>query len=444
MAIQKNVIWTEGMFLKPQHMQQHDRYIDDQLRSRVRLLSRFGWGLKSLIIDTQLLKLGTIAVKHCEGVMPDGSLFSVDSSAGDRLMLEINETQQDSRVYLTLPVVLSGCDEVDLENAQQSLTRYKKHEIEVKDYSAGQQKLAKVNTAVLNLKVMLEDDITADYTRIPILHLREVGADGSIILDDSFVPPIIDYKASDELDLLLKEVIGLLKHRSETIANRLTNSAVKGTSEVADFMLLQTVNRYEATLTHFAQSQNIHPEQLFLQLLELAAELATFTHKAKRLGSRPAYEHNNLQETFARLMGELRQALSMVFEQSAIELPLQSRKYGVQVAPIADRKLLDDAQFIFALKSDWPKDVVIQKVPTMVKAGGVEQLRELVNLQLPGIQFIPMSVAPRQIPFHAGFTYFQLEKTAENWSHLRKSGGFAFHFSGDIPGLELELWAVKE
>ena len=73
----------------------------------------------------------------------------------------------------------------------------------------------------------------------------------------------------------------------------------------------------------------------------------------------------------------------------------------------------------------------------------MEQLRELVNLQLPGIELIPLPVAPRQIPYNAGFTYFQLEKTPENWAHLKRSGGIAFHFSGEVPGLELELWAVK-
>ena len=84
------------------------------------------------------------------------------------------------------------------------------------------------------------------------------------------------------------------------------------------------------------------------------------------------------------------------------------------------------------------------RMPTVIKAGGVEQLRDLVNLQLPGIKVEPLTVAPRQIPYHSGFTYFQLEKSPENWAHLEKSGGLALHFSGDIPNLNLQLWAIKE
>ena len=67
-----------------------------------------------------------------------------------------------------------------------------------------------------------------------------------------------------------------------------------------------------------------------------------------------------------------------------------------------------------------------------------------VNVQLPGIPLKPLAVAPRQLPYHAGFTYFELERNSDYWKELRKSGGFAMHVGGDFPGLELELWAIRE
>jgi len=126
-----------------------------------------------------------------------------------------------------------------------------------------------------------------------------------------------------------------------------------------------------------------------------------------------------------------------------LEHLIVSYRFGVRVAPIQDRALLDQAQFFLAVKSEWSPDSVRTRLPSVVKAGGVEQLRELVNLQLPGISLIPQPVAPRQVPYTSGCTYFQLEKTPEHWLQLKKSGGIAFHFSGEVPGLELELWAVK-
>ena len=74
----------------------------------------------------------------------------------------------------------------------------------------------------------------------------------------------------------------------------------------------------------------------------------------------------------------------------------------------------------------------------------MEQISQLVNLQLPGIKLEAMAVAPRQIPFYTGYTYFQLDKSSEMWPQMETSGGFAFHISGNYPDLAMEFWAIKE
>ncbi|MNF09980.1 hypothetical protein D3C80_2107870 [compost metagenome] len=73
----------------------------------------------------------------------------------------------------------------------------------------------------------------------------------------------------------------------------------------------------------------------------------------------------------------------------------------------------------------------------------MERIRQLVNLHLPGIKVKPLPVAPRQIPFHAGKTYFALELNAEELAQLERSGGFAFHVSGEFAELELKFWAIR-
>jgi len=63
---------------------------------------------------------------------------------------------------------------------------------------------------------------------------------------------------------------------------------------------------------------------------------------------------------------------------------------------------------------------------------------------MPGIGIKPLSVAPRQIPFHTGYTYFKLEQQSEFWNELQNSGGIALHIGGDFPGLEIEFWAIRQ
>ncbi|MOA63427.1 hypothetical protein D3C78_1891490 [compost metagenome] len=66
-----------------------------------------------------------------------------------------------------------------------------------------------------------------------------------------------------------------------------------------------------------------------------------------------------------------------------------------------------------------------------------------MQLQLPGIGVRMLPVAPRQVPYNAGYLYFEIEKGGDMWQQLEKTGVLALHLAGDFPGLEIELWAVR-
>ncbi|MEL6303148.1 MAG: type VI secretion system baseplate subunit TssK, partial [Pseudomonadota bacterium] len=81
--------------------------------------------------------------------------------------------------------------------------------------------------------------------------------------------------------------------------------------------------------------------------------------------------------------------------------------------------------------------------PTQAKLGPVEEIRQLVNSALPGVTLRPLPVAPRQVPYHAGVVYFELDHDSPYWKQMATSGGLAVHVSGEFPGLEMELWAIR-
>jgi len=63
MAIEPKVVWSEGIFITPQHFQQFDRYIESGLRQLSILREGFYWGFTALELDTSGLKQGVIAGK---------------------------------------------------------------------------------------------------------------------------------------------------------------------------------------------------------------------------------------------------------------------------------------------------------------------------------------------------------------------------------------------
>ena len=62
MSWYNKVVWSEGMFLRPAHFQQHNRYVENLVDTRCRAISSHGWGFSELKLDRNLLALGKIAI----------------------------------------------------------------------------------------------------------------------------------------------------------------------------------------------------------------------------------------------------------------------------------------------------------------------------------------------------------------------------------------------
>ena len=132
-----------------------------------------------------------------------------------------------------------------------------------------------------------------------------------------------------------------------------------------------------------------------------------------------------------------------VYNQHRAQLANIEQQYGVRTAALNDRRLLDNAEFILAVRAELPAETLRQQLPKQIKISSTEGLEQLVSLQLPGIPLLPLPVAPRQIPFHAGSTYYELDRGSEHWAQLANSGGFAFYVAGEFPGLNLAFWAIR-
>ncbi len=437
------VVWSEGMFLHPQHFQQQDKYYHHTLQELHWQSSAFGWGFSELGLDQDLLRQGKLAVTRARGILPDGSCFSVPQSDPQPPIIDIADKTRNAVVYLALPLYRAGGQNYAHAEAGQ-IARYAIEQSTVLDdvTVSGEQNIVEVAKA--NLQLVLDTQDLSGFAVLPLARILEKREDSSIILDENFVPCCLDVAVSERLKSFLSELSGMLQHRAEALAAVISDSNNINTAEFADYLLLLTINRYTPLIVHLDNQGLLHPEALYRLFLTMAGELATFSHKGKRPQPFPPYQHDALQDAFAPLMMSLRQSLSKVIERNAISLPLVLRNFGIRVSAIADRSLVGSAQFILAAKADMETDKLRQLLPNVCKFSSVEQIRELVNLQLPGIRLIPLPSPPPQIPYHSGFTYFELDRTSDHWTGLKNSGGFALHVGEGFPGLELEFWAIRE
>jgi len=444
MSWNSRVIWSEGLFLRPQHFQQHDRYMESLVHALCGGLRNHDWGIQELVIDEETLALGKLFCSRVQAVFPDHTPINSPIDDEPPAALDVPEDTRDTIVYLALPLRRRDAVETDASTGSGSLARYVPAEYEVRDNNAGPADPVPVQVGQLRASLKLEGENLGAYACIGVARIIEVRDDNKVILDEDFIPTARNCQCEPHLAGYIKELVGLLGQRGEALAGRVSEAGRGGTAEVADFMLLQAVNRYEPLFTHMLQSPQVHPEDLYRLMLAAAGELATFSSKDRRPLPTEPYRHDDMLGTFTPVMTNLRQALGTVMEQSAVPLPLEAHAYGIYTAALADRNLLKSSYFVLAAKADIPADQLGSRFPAQVKSGSVEKIRDLVNLQLPGIKLRPLPVTPRQIPYHAGFTYFELDRSSELWKEMATSGGFAFHIGGEFPGLELEFWAIKE
>jgi type VI secretion system protein ImpJ len=443
MSWNNKVIWTEGMFLRPAHFQQQERHLYHWIESRCGGLQCYAWGFSQLEIDQPLLTLGKFALASCRGVFPDGTPFSIPDHDPPPPPLDISSETKNQTVYLSLPVRRLTGKEVAWEPDDNELGRYRMREIEIKDVqSQTGQDSAPLQSGEICTRLMLADQNKEAFVTIPVARINERKTDQQVVLSSQFIPTCLHVNAAGRLSSYIQEMEGILQHRGEALAQRL-GSPAGGTSEIADFLLLQIVNRYQPLFTHFAALDQLHPERLYQTMLEMAGELATITRPGHRPDPFPVYCHEDLTACFPPVVAALREALSWVSESRAIPIPLEEHPHQIRTAIIPDRQLLQSAEFVLAVKAQMATDKLLSLVPRQTTITTVEKLRDFVMAQVPGIRLSALAIAPRQLPYHKGMSYFGLDKNNALWQELEKSGTIAMHFSGEYPGLELEFWAIR-
>ena len=157
----------------------------------------------------------------------------------------------------------------------------------------------------------------------------------------------------------LSELQGLLHQRGETLAARVAQPGRGGVAEVADFLLLQTVNRYEPLIAHFAAHSLLHPERLFSMCWPRwrSGNVHNGLIAARRY---PEYQHDALAVCFIPLIADLRQSLEYVLDTNTRFSfnRAAGSQYGVRVAAIPDRELLEKAHFILAVSAQLPTEAL--------------------------------------------------------------------------------------
>lgn len=443
MSTYSKVIWYEGMFLRPHHYQQQDRYFETLINARCSYLQAYDWGIVQLVLDQQALHEGKIAIHHCLGVLPDGTSINIPAEDDPPTPLLIESSMHGSLILLALPA-RKPTGEVEGENSQTGTARFKIAPQKLQDYNAGfKDREEEIKIGKKQFQLITDKDNAGGYSVLRIARIREIAGQG-VVLDENFIPPTLDCRSPPLLYNFLTDILELLKQAGTELNSRIPENLDQGRGQIEDLLMLQVINRNAPLFAHLTGMQRLHPVVFYEKALQLAGELATLVRKPRLAPDFPSYNHDDLHNVFLPLMEALRRFIPSTSTPSINELLIKKFGGGRYLAPISEgqKTLFDESAFILMVKIPGP---LIESFPKQCTVSAAEELDDLVNRIIPGIGLNKLNTVPQFLPYAADHTYFQLEKNNEYWQRLKISKvGLAFHVAVEIPGIVMRLWAIKE
>ncbi len=436
-------VWSEGLFLRPQHFQLAERGHASALHARFDGAQAYPWGIVELSLSDDLAQGAQVGVERLVAVLPDGEIVRIPGDAPPPPPFDVDSQVRGEIVYLTLPADQPGAVAFAYgAAADASIARFHVVEQEAIDATDPARAADTIEVGRANLRFGIEESDLTGRTRIGIARIKELQG-RRVVWDETYVPPVLDIRASPALSGFLLDIMGRLDSRQDELSLRAVEGAEGGTDTFAAYLLLQLLNRWQPELRHLSRLDRVHPERLFTAFVSFAGELATFTRADRRPTEFPDYDHENLELCFRPVIEALRAGLSTEFTRSAQQLKLKLLQPGAYASTITDRTLYDQARFYLAVSTRRPSDDVRRSMPSVVKIGSVAKMQQLVQSALPGVPLTPVGAPPPQIRVMPNYVYFELDRSSPDWKDFATAPALGLHIAGEWPDLDLELWAVR-
>jgi type VI secretion system protein ImpJ len=104
------ILWSEGLLLSPQHLQQNDRFWQAQLRYLIERANPDFVGVRALELDEGLLEKGQVTLRALECVLDDGTPILLGKDRDSALELDVSMTlvNPGDRAYVSIVLPLRG------------------------------------------------------------------------------------------------------------------------------------------------------------------------------------------------------------------------------------------------------------------------------------------------------------------------------------------------
>jgi type VI secretion system protein ImpJ len=434
------VIWSEGMFLRPHHLQQRDLFEEERLRYHLHAANPFHWGVRELVLDEEALSDHRVALLRLDAVMPGGTIVRYPGGAALEPR-EFDPKQEHVDLYLGLRHV-NPSEPNAMPAADRAVTaRHLIQAEELPDLTRGGFETP-IDLGVPNLRLFLGGD-DPELELYEAFKLAEIRATGESLqpfaLAPSYCPPLLRMQAFPPLLEEIAQVVSQMAARLKVVAGRTTTIAI---ADLPRMWIRYTLARSTPVLRHLLSTGETRPFDLYTAMVEAAGALRAF--RDSDAIEPPIYDHADLYGCFHGLIRILREGLEDVVPTRFKELQLRwDPQRNCYATTELNVQLVDPRNaYYLAVRASMDASELAKFVGNHGKAGSRTGVSTLVLLNVKGLRIEHMPAPPTEIAARAGYEHFKIDPHGTQWQKVREEFSFGINL-GKLENADVRLYVVS-
>ncbi len=427
MSFWTEIHWSEGMFLRPHHLQVAQRWMETVVDAGLDSARSFAWGFLKLEVAEEPLENTTLRLDSCSARMKDGTWVQIpENTQVDTLNFQkaLESNSGAVTIYFGIPEMqVVRSNSVSLENPESTngTPRFEPHPVMRRDENTGENPQM-VYVRRMRGRLFAEGEDMTGYETLRVGVVKRTDRPGAVPELDAFgAGPLLAIQAHAGLSGMVTSLADQVEAKVEVLAKEAREHHMLFTDGVASNMehllKLHTLNEMHAQLQAMLQSYLLHPFDVFCVLCRLIGQLSVF-HDDLVPGLLPRYDHDHPGECLDAVRNRLVILLDAVRPHRYVGRPFVLKKdlanhEGLEVE--LDRSWIDDnLEMYVALQSE---EMDINELERFIynrlnlKLASPKRAPRIASIAVRGLRLQIKSVPAGTLPRRQGLHYFKIDKT---------------------------------
>lgn len=443
------VLWAEGMFLRPHHLQTAERYREEALQREIQRIQPFYFGLQSLDVAPDQLENFVFEIRDVSLKLKDGTALSSDSTlrlSPRSFKNELDKAGGRMRVFVGVPVMRETAPNTFApgEGPAGVDRRYVAENAEALDENTGSNPQP-VGVRRCNGKLFFGAESQEGYECLEVAVVERSGSGRNFpVLSREFIPSLTELGASRTIQALCDGVTNRIeaKHRlllTDVAQGRLAMTS-DGTSGWQAIIKLQILGSFLFLFQQLTKIPRIHPFHVYTEFARLAGELSIFDD-GKVPVRIPVYDHEKLGPCFHETCRVIEALLEKIVASRFVKVDFVLRE-DLLVADLLEEWFASQTEVYLAIEAEMEEKDLRGRIVTM-KLGTVRDIPVLRQRRLFGLDLELLKRTPPGLPQREDYFYFKIEKEGPYWANVVRDRNVALSDALD-PKLKFSLYIITK